>query len=102
MKIENVNYQGRVLDFYVSFTHDNAGTQSFGTTDCTVWSTEHGLRREEGEIVGEGFATKVPGDQYCKETGRKYALTRALASLPRPVRSQIWASYWARKNQPVS
>ncbi len=107
MKIENVNHQGRVLDFYISFRHDmgkrdengNIDVQSFGLTHCTVTATPHGQPRENGDIMGDGWATKVPGDQYCKETGRKYALTRALSKLDRTVRSRIWQEYWATKKQ---
>jgi hypothetical protein len=110
MKVANVNHQGRVLDIYISFEHENhdgtpdreginRGSECFGLTHCTVTGTAPGAKREHGDILGRGTAIKMPGDQYCKEIGRKYALTRALAKVDRQARTEIWAAYWARLKQ---
>ena len=36
-----------------------------------------------------------PSDQFNKAKGRKLALARAIESLPRAERKQIWAAYFA-------
>uniref|UniRef100_A0A6M3IK71 Uncharacterized protein n=1 Tax=viral metagenome TaxID=1070528 RepID=A0A6M3IK71_9ZZZZ len=46
--------------------------------------------------VGHGIANCSVGDAFCKETGRKLALTRALRDLPKPVRKAIWEAYFQR------
>jgi len=33
-------------------------------------------------------------DQFCKETGRKLALTKAIKSFPKDERRQIWDQYF--------
>jgi len=40
-----------------------------------------------------------PKDNFCKETGRKISLTRAIAHLPKEERTQIWKDYFNRKNK---
>lgn len=51
----------------------------------------------EGDtIIAQGFAACSELDNFSKEAGRKLALTRALRSLPRADRREIWARYFAR------
>jgi len=53
----------------------------------------------DGEKVYTGLATVSEGDQFCKETGRRIALTRAVKELPRDERTIIWETYrnWGKK-----
>ena len=46
------------------------------------------------EWVESCAAYVVPGDQFCKKTGRKIALAGALSSIPRSQRGVIWDAYF--------
>jgi len=47
-----------------------------------------------GRRVSSGMANCSRLDQFCRATGRKLALTRAVAELPKHVRAAIWEGYW--------
>ena len=47
-----------------------------------------------GDTLGVGVAKCVPEDNFCKATGRKLSLTRALAKWPKDLRQQIWECYF--------
>ena len=73
-------------------------------TICRIWPT--GIRIvPAGEFVPPlrsvrvlaGSAQCAPGDKPNYETGRKLALTRALASAPKDFRTAIWKAYLGRK-----
>ena len=49
----------------------------------------------DNQIIAEGRAFCNPSDQFNKAKGRKLALARAIESLPRAERGQIWAAYFA-------
>ena len=74
-----------------------------GTTECRI------IHVATGREVGEGAAYCVLGDQYDKEKGRKYALSRALGIdeycdgakfLTKDQRREIWNQYLNRKKGP--
>jgi hypothetical protein len=44
--------------------------------------------------VTYGLAECHPNDRFIKSYGRKLALKRAIAGLPREERAQIWAAYF--------
>jgi len=44
--------------------------------------------------LSSGMADCSVSDQFCRATGRKLALTRAVAELPKHVRKAIWEGYW--------
>ena len=46
----------------------------------------------------KGVATCSMDDHYCKETGRKVSMRRAIQDLPRQTRKLIWETYLNRKN----
>ena len=46
---------------------------------------------------GFGTAWCHPSDVFCKDTGRKVSLAAALQGEPKPLRTAIWAAYFARK-----
>ncbi len=85
--------------YRVMFKHERYGCSR--ATTCSLMkdvSVGHGLLRTR---VSFGLAQCHTGDNYCKETGRKIALTRALASagFSKPLRTQVWKAYFARKEQ---
>jgi len=47
-----------------------------------------------------GTAKCSAADQFCRATGRKLALTRAVAELPKHVRAAIWEGYWRATETP--
>jgi hypothetical protein len=55
------------------------------------------------DFVCFGEANCVPTDNFCRATGRKLALTRALkqADFDYDARKAIWAAYWGISNGTV-
>jgi len=75
----------------VRFKHDMPN----GRTYCILDEDKPiGLR-----VVGQ--AKCHPGDMYCKNTGRKVALAKALrvAAFPRTVRGIVWNGYFAKRGK---
>jgi hypothetical protein len=58
-------------------------------TFCTVWAQTGQVPRFR---CGSAYCSIR--DQFCRATGRKLALTRAVADLPKHVRKAIWDGYW--------
>ena len=56
-------------------------------------ATKAFLQDKAGKILLEGYALCSEMDQYCKDKGRKVALTRMLRDVPRETRRQIWLAY---------
>jgi len=46
--------------------------------------------------IGVGVAGCSVRDVFSKEAGRRVSLKRAIETLPRPVRAEIWAGYHGR------
>jgi hypothetical protein len=66
-------------------------------TRCVI----HAARKEKctGNLCGatdalQGQAHCAAGDMFDKSRGRKVALARALKSLPRQSRAEIWTAYF--------
>jgi hypothetical protein len=57
--------------------------------------------REKSNLVLSGIASCHSQDNFCKDTGRKYALKRALdtSNFTKSERSVIWNTYLNRKNE---
>lgn len=51
-------------------------------------------------MIGEGRSHCHPTDNFCKETGRKIALERAVARLDKDTRREIWRLYFDRTLKP--
>jgi len=60
-----------------------------GITECC-------LLKEDNSIVTVGNASCAINDCFCKETGRKIALTRAVSTLPKSERKKVWEAYLNR------
>jgi hypothetical protein len=67
-------------------------------TECRI-SRDGNTAREEDYV---GFAECSPTDHFCKETGRKVSMTRALKQATRALgwrdtdRRIVWETYFAR------
>jgi hypothetical protein len=59
--------------------------------------TECYLLKEDNSIVGVGNSSCTINDCFCKETGRKISLARAVSTLPKSERKKIWEAYRNRK-----
>lgn len=53
---------------------------------------------DTGKNIFYGWSKCLPGDRYEKAKGRVLAITRALKeyAVPREMRREIWAEYWAQ------
>lgn len=64
----------------------------------TTNSTEAWIVDEESKVpFAIGYADCHPTDGFCKATGRKIALSRALQEFTedKQERSQVWEKYWS-------
>ena len=77
-----INIDGRNYSF--KFQHHISGTER-GTV-CRVYN-------EEGAQVTSGVANVHPHDNYCKEKGRKIALSRAISTWEKEYKTQVWGEY---------
>lgn len=69
--------------------HDEkADTWGIGVTRCAI--------NDDWKNSGDSLCSF--SDQFSYEIGRRISLTRAIKSLPRDERSEIWAAYWAKKD----
>lgn len=61
-------------------------------TQCRIFTLEGDLET----VLAEGQAYCSSRDAFCRKTGRKHALSRALltSDFPKPVRRQIWRTYF--------
>ena len=59
--------------------------------------TECYLMKEDNVMLSVGHSSCTLNDTFCKETGRKIALTRAVCILPKEERKKIWMAYLKRK-----
>lgn len=59
-------------------------------TECIVED-----RNDPDVVLGAGKAQLHENDQFCRDTGRKLSLRRALANakIPRKKRAQVWEVY---------
>ena len=64
------------------------------STECYLFQEFDGAWR----MVAEGWADCTADDNFCKETGRKVALTRTLRSCPdKQFKRTLWNVYLTRK-----
>ena len=77
MLVKNVEDYG---DMIVKWRYDDLATI------CFV--------RKNTEAIATGWAVCNRTDNFCKDTGRKLSLTRALSGFPRTMRKQFWNEYF--------
>lgn len=65
-----------------------------GQTSCFV-------QNNNNEVIGQAVVNCPASDLYTKKQGRKISLSKAIATLPRAVRTQIWRDYWLAITPPV-
>ena len=94
-------------EYAVSFRHDTEGTPIFNTkgrishredrhTMCIIKEID---KRIKGAVVGVGYSKCHPEDFFVKETGRMFALLKALedAGFSREAKQIICNAYKNRK-----
>lgn len=95
----------------MTFKHDNHHYRiTFGYPDvpagesrqtvCTISVAEPGANPPWTPLARDVRRTH-PKDNFCKETGRKLALARAISSLPwdKDARRSAWTSYLNRRTE---
>jgi hypothetical protein len=82
-------------DYRVFFTHHNPAQDAVGGTLASIESADE---NDENFECYEGYAQLHPSDNFCKETGRKLALARALenSGWRRAERQVVWLEYFGR------
>ena len=74
------------VDFQHNRCSDGTDNKFSNMTLCIIYTDK--------TTVGMGFAKCMRVDQFRKSEGRKIALTKAVKTLPREQRSEIWNQYW--------
>ena len=97
-----INIDGR--DYSFKFQHNTGNSkgklekeedsQVERGTVCRVFN-------EVGDQVTYGVSNVHPQDNFCKEKGRKIALSRAITSWDKNYREQVWNEYrtWGDKDR---
>ena len=98
-----VNLYGRNATYDVYWKHDpNSHYDGKRLTVCNInqYTSEKGKMIE----VGGGCAQCSRSDQYCKETGRKVSLAKALKAIKftRGERAEFWKAYFNRDAKAIS
>ena len=85
-----INIDGR--DYSFKFQHNTTGEER-GTV-CRVFN-------EVEDQVIYGVSNVHPQDNFCKEKGRKIALSRAISKWDKSYRTQVWNEYrtWGAKDR---
>ena len=85
-----IKIDGKYYSF--KFMHNTTGKER-GTV-CRVFN-------EAGDQVTYGVSNVHPKDNFCKEKGRKIALSRAITSWDKAYREQVWSEYrtWGAKDR---
>ena len=97
-----INIDGR--DYSFKFQHNTGNSkgklekeedsQVERGTVCRVFN-------EVGDQVTYGVSNVHPQDNFCKEKGRKIALSRAISKWDKSYRTQVWDEYrtWGTKDR---
>lgn len=97
-----INIDGR--DYSFKFQHNTGNSkgklekeedsQVERGTVCRVFN-------EVGDQVTYGVSNVHPQDNFCKEKGRKIALSRAISKWDKSYRTQVWNKYrtWGAKDR---
>ena len=97
-----INIDGR--DYSFKFQH-NTGNSKGKLEKEEDSQVERGtvcrIFNEVGEQVVYGVSNVHPQDNFCKEKGRKIALSRAIKSWDKAYREQVWNEYrtWGTKDR---
>ena len=97
-----INIDGR--DYSFKFQH-NTGNSKGKLEKEEDSQVERGtvcrIFNEVGDQVTYGVSNVHPQDNFCKEKGRKIALSRAIKSWDKAYREQVWNEYrtWGTKDR---
>lgn len=71
----------RVEDLRIVFKYEDKRK-----TTCSVLD-------ENSQVLTQGVAICGSRDHFCRDTGRKYSMKRALEPLSKETRTKIWETY---------
>jgi hypothetical protein len=98
MKVSITGSDSGIRTYDVFWEHGIADRE----TKCTINMYTH-IRGEFNHIIN-GLAECSVRDQYCKETGRKVSLAKALKAVKftRDERTEFWKAYFNRDAKAIS
>lgn len=80
------------------FKHERKPLINYGLTP--VLCTECAICGEDPDKpLALGRAICAKGDNFCKNTGRKIALSRAIKDYDKPTRKKIWDAYFEARGK---
>lgn len=75
-------------------TNNHTANRKKSMTECLI--VKH-IDENLKQAMGNNIAKCSKRDNFCKETGRKVSLARAIEAFDKPVRTEIWKAYLNRK-----
>lgn len=92
------------LKYRVRFEHTKNSDGKYVSTIASLQQAKLDSRTSDFIVLGSGVACCSSNDQFCKETGRKLALSRVLLDVFQDcdTRRLVWQAYFARKQKPVT
>ena len=90
-------------DYSFKFQHNTGNSK--GKLEKEDSQVERGtvcrVFNEVGDQVTYGVSNVHPQDNFCKEKGRKIALSRAISKWDKSYRTQVWNEYrtWGAKDR---
>lgn len=85
-------------DYGISFTHETRYERpDYPNRFTRCYICKLPKEDEDAEFVGYGEAHCHPNDNFCRATGRKIALSRAITAIPnKKTRKEIWEKYFEK------
>lgn len=77
--------------YFIDWRHIKSEVKSL-----SKFRTACSIRDEALQLVATDLAECSLKDNFCRETGRKISLTRAIRVFDKSVRKQIWEAYFNR------
>ncbi|TVM02852.1 MAG: hypothetical protein CV087_08325 [Candidatus Brocadia sp. WS118] len=89
--------------YRVRFEHTKNSDGKYTNTIAYLEKSELSSPASDFIVAGAGIAHCSLKDQFCKETGRKLALSRVLLDVFQDcgIRKLVWDAYFARKQKPT-
>ena len=92
MIVETKNELGKSEKWAVKWAHNKAETK------CEIFSVEEQDEKVKLIPFTEAYSFLSCKDRYCKNTGRKISMKRALESFGKSSRKRFWAKYNEMRN----
>jgi len=81
----------------VQWIHDST-TLLLNGEDTKLPRTQCLIKNGDEKVLVKSESLCGPTDNYCRNTGRKISLTRAIEDFPKSQRAEYWKTYFAMRH----